>query len=221
MARRPAQPPPARPGPGPEQPPGVAALGRKSFDAPGRRHVAGDIQTRLDAIWRSIRGKMVDAEVDVPDAYRVGTTPDAVYPTECYWRAYLYAQEHVATSGVWLVFGPAVLRLGSNAWVELPGGVVFDPTLQRFYRRATYYERQRARPAYQFTAEAAVRVFRELGRRLGRVTWLWDACLDLPPPSPTDPPVRIDLAEATRRLAAFAPRPRRRRAKAPPRPCDE
>jgi hypothetical protein len=185
-----------------KHPPAAADRGKTSPDEPDRRPLGHIIQARLDAIWRSIRDKMRDAEVDVPDDCRLGTTPDAVFPGECYCRAFLFAQTHAPTPGIWLVFGEAVLGLGSHVWVELPRGVVFDATLQRFYRRTSYYRRQRARPAYKFSAEAAVRIFRELQRRLGRVTWCWDACLQLSPPSPTGPPLRIDLAEAERRLAA-------------------
>lgn len=193
---------------------------RPLTDAPDTRRRAAEVTARLGHMWRSIRDGMRDIEAAVPDDYRFGTSPDEVYQGQCFWQAYIYAQMHYPRHGFLYAYGEAALGalfgVGLHAWVELPGEVVFDGTLQRFYRRPAYYERQHARPYYLFTAEAAGRVFVELDDRLGKVVWYWDHFLGLPWSHPGDPPLRIDLAEAERRMAT-SPRmppprkPKRRR----------
>src|ERR1019366_9751139 len=48
------------------------------------------------------------------------------------------------------------MRIPDEGWVELPGNVVFDGVLQRFYDLGKYYESEYARPWYRFTRRAVV-----------------------------------------------------------------
>ena len=67
------------------------------------------------------------------------------------------------------------MRIPDEGWVELPGNVVFDGVLQRFYDLGKYYESEYARPWYRFTRRAVVWV---LAQHLP--TWRWDRELGLP-----------------------------------------
>jgi hypothetical protein len=165
-----------------------------------------DTRAALMQMWWRIRNQMRDIEAAVTDEQRFGASPTSLFQGECFWRAYLYCQMHYPVPGIWYVYGEsslgAAVGIGLHAWVELPGDVVFDGTLQRFYCRAAYYERLHARAYYRFTAEAAGHIFIELERRLGNVVWYWDTYLGLPCSRQDDPPLQIDLAEAERLIAS-------------------
>jgi hypothetical protein len=59
--------------------------------------------------------------------------------------------------------------------VELPGNIVFDGVLQRFYDRTQYYRSENARPWYRFTWSAVRWVLEQ-----DLPNWRWDRCLGLP-----------------------------------------
>jgi hypothetical protein len=81
-----------------------------------------------------------DREVSVPPIWGEGTEPSIVYTHECFYRSYLYAEylflrlKREELKDVYLVHGECMLAMGPHAWVELPGDVIFDGVLQRFYR---------------------------------------------------------------------------------------
>lgn len=79
-------------------------------------------------------------EIEVPDRWRVGTKPDFHYDRRCYIMAARYMLRHPEIEGARLVHGAwRVGEQGNHAWVDLPGGVVFDANRQRFYDGASYY----------------------------------------------------------------------------------
>lgn len=79
---------------------------------------------------------------------------------DCYQQAYYYATDH-APSGSALIHGH--IREGratgkhiGHAWVELPGDIVFDGVLQKFYRKDGYYKAREAKPTLTFPKEEAM-----------------------------------------------------------------
>lgn len=89
-----------------------------------------------------------------------GVDANAIYPRQCYQRAYDYAiHESRCLEKHHLVHGETRLALGGHSWVELPNGLVFDGVFQRFYRREDYYgEMAHATPWYIYDAIAAHRL---------------------------------------------------------------
>jgi hypothetical protein len=82
-------------------------------------------------------------QVVVDPGWAAGTWPRRRYPQQCYPKTTRYALDHPDINGLQLVHGvvshgPHFLPL-DHAWVELPGDVVFDGVVQRFFTRASYY----------------------------------------------------------------------------------
>ena len=100
---------------------------------------------RLDLPETSVFMPLLDADepAGLPDAWRLGTAPGFVQRRECYRRAWRYLEQHQETPDVKLVHGSIFSpdkdgRIG-HAWVLLPGGVVFDGVLQRFFAGSSYH----------------------------------------------------------------------------------
>ena len=82
---------------------------------------------------------------------------------DCYRLAYYFVL-HNAPEGAHLVHGH--IREGGpsrnytgHAWVELPGEIVYDGVLQRFYRLQCYYATRHARRSFAFPKEYVVETF--------------------------------------------------------------
>jgi hypothetical protein len=119
--------------------------------------------------------RLASAEVDVPRRFSLRTRPDHLFPTLCFSKACLYVVTH-RVRGIRYVFGTARGGgMGEHGWVELPGRIVFDGVLQRFYDLDKYYECEAARPWYRFTRSAVVWL---LGQELPQ--WRWDWAMMLP-----------------------------------------
>ncbi len=119
--------------------------------------------------------RLAFAEIAVPRRYSIHTWPDTLFPRECFPRACYYVELH-RIKGIQYVLGKAVSGgFGEHGWVELPGNVVFDGVLQRFYDRDKYYQSEHAMPWYKFTRTAVCWL---LAKHL--TTWRWDLCLGLP-----------------------------------------
>lgn len=99
-------------------------------------------------------------EVDVSASYRRGAHSGRVFPKDCWHKACRYVVEHV-DDGAMLVHGTCAdgedpdFRF-EHAWVELPGGVVFDGVFQRFYEQASYYAAMGANCRLRMDALTAV-----------------------------------------------------------------
>ena len=154
------------------------------------------VQLTTKAVRASLQTQIHDlreAEVSVPDDWRAGIDPRALYPGECYYRAYRYATKLAcrlpALEEIWLVHGEyAILGIG-HAWVELPGDVLFDAVLQRFYRRDAYYEIELAKPWYKYRPAAAMVIAANMPvNPSGTISFGgWHTVLKLPPPDPKIP----------------------------------
>jgi hypothetical protein len=115
---------------------------------PARRLLAtlsGDQRAALeDAFLRVGRDLLASAEPVVVDpGWARHTWPRRRYPQQCYSKTTKYILDHPQLEGMRLVHG--VVSHGphfvpfDHAWVELPGGVVFDGVVQTFFTHVSYY----------------------------------------------------------------------------------
>jgi hypothetical protein len=95
-------------------------------------------------------------EVKVSLLLTAKTSPDRVFPADCYEKAWEYMRDH-QRAGCVLVHG-TIMGNVAHAWVEFPGGIVFDGVRQRFYDRQAYYEFSRAKKRAEFTSKEAARL---------------------------------------------------------------
>jgi hypothetical protein len=137
---------------------------------PEDRHlkvVADEVQKQLV--------RLAPAEISVPRRYSLYTLPDRQFPTECFPRACYYVQTH-RIKGVVYVFGKSLGGgFGHHGWAELPGNVLFDGVLQRFYDKTEYYRIEFAMPWYRFTRTAVLWL---MEHRMP--DWRWHLTLGLP-----------------------------------------
>jgi hypothetical protein len=104
---------------------------------------------------------LASAEIDesrIPPEARRGTYPRRSFPGQCFPRALNYTIDNHDFDGLLLVHGKYCERELDHAWAELPGGVVFDGVLQRFYSLDGYYWGARARKVIAYTPFQAARL---------------------------------------------------------------
>jgi hypothetical protein len=161
-------------------------------------------------------------EVEVPEGWGRIARPGTPCHGTCFEKSLLFALDIAAHLGplddarkeTWLVHGEYA-NWNRHAWVELPGGIVFDGVAQRFYDRKGYYDAVRARPWYMYTLDAARIISARLPEGPEGLAHLgdWHVRLKMPWSYPANP-TRIDAAEAERLLREAgiwhqnAPRPR-------------
>lgn len=134
-----------------------------------------------------------------------GVDPHAIYPQECFYRAYCYATDasRYTVKGLWLVHGECAFALGPHAWVELPDGLIFDGVFQQFFRAKDFYDRGKlvGQPWYRFTPRAASLIAANMPMTDdGRCSYRWDGKLKLP--WITDEPLEIDFEKADELIVA-------------------
>ncbi len=89
------------------------------------------------------------AHTDVPREWWSGARRDLVYPGLCFakvweWQAIhdvkgvAWVKAHIQMPAAWIA-GPVAVRFGQS-WLELPGGIIFNGTLQRFYSAEHWYK---------------------------------------------------------------------------------
>lgn len=87
--------------------------------------------------------ELASYEVEPPEQYNT-VKRKYLSPKLCYKKAYSYilSLKGKASENVKLVHGHYnhFPESFGHAWVELPGGIVFDGVLKRFYSRADYYK---------------------------------------------------------------------------------
>jgi len=103
--------------------------------------------------------------IKVPGAWRRGTDPSDTCESECFHRALLYIRNCPRSlhAAVWLVHGFYGAESMPHAWIELPGGIVFDGNQQQFYRQRAYYKAVKANPRYKYNRKAALLLHEHLG----------------------------------------------------------
>ena len=139
-------------------------------------------------------------EVEVSPSWRSCTLPGKISISEsithCYGFAWVFGLTNGATKDrLWLVDGECAMGL-RHAWVELPGGIVFDGNLQQFYARDGYYDTLHARPLFKFTYGAMCTCVDLMTTdQNGRIPLKWNEILKLPRGNP-DNPTMIDEKRA-------------------------
>jgi hypothetical protein len=145
---------------------------------------------------------------DVSRAWRRNAM-DLYFPRACFERAIQFVTLSRHLPEAVYVFGQAACGgIQQHGWVELPGGVVFDGTMQEFYA-AEGYNRQ-ATPWYRYDRQATMYLDR-LIRRYANYSYRWHSVLGQPWSDYINVPV-MDLETAKRH---WRDRPRRDQ-----RPCD-
>lgn len=106
---------------------------------------------------------MSNFEVQPLEQFKTNTV-GKYYPKECFHRSYLYIT-HVKLPGAVLVHGKYAPFLEEepyhyfeHAWVELPGDIVFDGVLQKFYQKGAYYKYYKAENVVEYTLEEAIKM---------------------------------------------------------------
>jgi hypothetical protein len=101
-------------------------------------------------------------QVAVDPSWSRCTWPRRRYPQQCYPKTINYVLDHEGIQGMRLMHGvvshPPLFVPLDHAWVELPGNVVFDGVVQRFFSRASYYAVMSALPLDVYSASAARRM---------------------------------------------------------------
>jgi hypothetical protein len=165
----------------------------------------GDVAALFYLFLQERVEEMRGDEANVPDHWRAQTDPDTLFPGQCFPKAYAFVSSWVCVQeppdrAVWMVVGKAIVGgIHCHAWVELPGDVVFDGTLQRFYHKRAYYEKQLAEAWYKYTPSAAMMLARYCPS--GAYYWNWHATIRLPWADPANP-MTLDREEVCKRLAA-------------------
>jgi hypothetical protein len=109
----------------------------------------------------SLLAHLFECEVDVSAAWREQTSPEEVHRFlhECFRRAWEYAMFHEAIGAMLVhgrLFASRVDGGCGHAWVELPGGVIFDGVTQRFYDGERYRRSRDARVTRTYSPRAAL-----------------------------------------------------------------
>ena len=97
-------------------------------------------------------------QVAVAPTWTRRTWPRRRYPQQCYPKTVKYVREHADIAGMRLVHG-VISHAGhqaplDHAWVELPGGIVFDGVVQAFFTCDSY---SRVLSAVQLDSYTSVR----------------------------------------------------------------
>jgi hypothetical protein len=133
----------------------------------------------VDSIYRRLLEH--GEEADVPAIWRKYTWPQFVYSGQCEPQAFKYLERHVSGArirrepvpieGVVLVHGtmrsPRHRGWLRHAWVELPGDVVFDGVVQRFFTRESFYRVMGAHALIRYSWSEARRLSRTPRRPYG------------------------------------------------------
>ena len=78
-------------------------------------------------------------EVIVDQLLKTGIHPNRLFPRLCFKKAFHYICDHHDVAGIRLVHGLTGRHLSTgHGWVELPGEVIFDGVVQRFFTRPSY-----------------------------------------------------------------------------------
>lgn len=95
-----------------------------------------------------------DLEVDVDKSWKRGVR-EKPCPRQCWERAWKYLSAHPEIPEAMLVHGKWH-TLFDHAWVELPGDIVFDGVMQRFYGKEDYYREFETIKIAEYTLEEAI-----------------------------------------------------------------
>jgi hypothetical protein len=139
----------------------------------GARHALANLdpsrrKALLQGFLRVGRELLASAEqVAVHPSWSSCTWPRRRYPQQCYPKTAKYVLDHAGIHGMRLVHGvvshPPLFVPLDHAWVELPGNVVFDGVVQRFFCRPSYYAVMSALALDAYSATATRRLIAAQG----------------------------------------------------------
>lgn len=137
---------------------GIKTPAETSVKLPSEQSSDPTLQEWRLSLTLGLKDDLQDVEIEVPSIWREGLVADRIFPGECFFRALQYVidllvKRRDGCAGVSLVHGE-YLGFYRHGWVELPGNIVFDGVLQKFYPKAAYYKRAGARPWYKYDAVA-------------------------------------------------------------------
>ena len=92
--------------------------------------------------------------MQVPNEY-LPLPCDRRVTNHCYREAYVYTMDHAEIPGILLVHGKYTKVPRGHAWVELPGGIIFDGVKRKFYRWSEYRRRFQAEARVKYTPRQA------------------------------------------------------------------
>jgi hypothetical protein len=101
-------------------------------------------QAELKAAYLRVGRELLEQaeQVEVAPGWVRRTWPRRRYPQQCYQKTLKYVREHAHIAGMRLVHGVICharpVSPLDHAWVELPGGIVFDGVVQAFFTRDSY-----------------------------------------------------------------------------------
>ena len=117
----------------------------------------------LTGLLRAGQELLASAErLEVATDWARGTWPRRRYPQQCYAKTLTYVLGHPEIAELRLVHGVASHAPWfvpfDHAWVELPGGAVFDGVVQAFFTRESYVAVMAAMPLDVYTRPRAERL---------------------------------------------------------------
>jgi len=121
------------------------------------------VQEYHQAGLRVMANRLAHCEITDDPTLQKRDAPLSELIGDCYRLAYYFVL-HDAPEGAHLVHGHireggASSHYTGHAWVELPGDIVYDGVLQRFYRCECYYATRHARRSFAFLKVDAVETF--------------------------------------------------------------
>lgn len=101
--------------------------------------------------YQRFRSDLEGLQLDQVDPSFLTGRPRRKSPHNCYRKALDYAWAKGTAIPELRVIHGVIFGMVGHAWIELPGNVVFDGTMQQFYDRDVYYRHQRARVMRSYT----------------------------------------------------------------------
>ncbi len=116
--------------------------------------------------WKKLKESRINeikhCEVEAPQEYHTGKAR-RYYPKLCFKKAmdYVFDLNEPVAYYVKLIHGQYDndYFMCNHAWVEIPGGIVFDGVLQRFYDKKGYYKTLMAIKEVEYTSRDAIEMF--------------------------------------------------------------
>jgi hypothetical protein len=132
------------------------------LDYPDREDFEEAVRDHHQTGLRLMAQRLAHCEIVDDPTLAMYTAPCSdVLVGDCYRQAFHFVVD-VAPEGSFLVHGhireggPSAEHV-AHAWVELPGDIIYDGVLQRFYRRKGYYRKRDARRTFAVAkADAAL-----------------------------------------------------------------
>lgn len=107
-------------------------------------------------------------EVIPSEEFKTGK-PRRLSSKNCFEKAFKYVVSKDNIEGIKLVHGFYSIKeyTGFHAWVELPGNIIFDGVLQRFYEKEGYYSYYKIIKIAEYSSQEMQKKGKEAGGHFG------------------------------------------------------